>query len=176
MKKMSKEDLYFFNQGKLYDAYRIVGAHLEDDNSRNLKGTRFTVWAPHAKEVNVLGEFNDYQPWVHNLIKVDKTGVWSIFIETALEWAKYKYEIKTFDGRALYKSDPYAFFSSERPETLSKIYNMEGYTWHDSKYMKNRNKKNPYESQMSMYEVHLATWMTKPDGSIYLKMGLHMLN
>ena len=67
----TKEDLYFFNQGKLYDAYRIFGAHLIKDENGHITGTRFTVWAPHAKEVNVLGEFNNYQAWVHNLHKVD---------------------------------------------------------------------------------------------------------
>lgn len=167
MKVISKEELYFFNQGKLFDAYRIFGAHLKYDEEGVFQGTQFTVWAPHAKEVSVLGEFNDYQAWVHNLNKVDKSGIWSIFIETANEWAKYKYEIKTFDARTLYKSDPYAFFSSERPETLSKVYNLEGYEWNDSLYMKKRYTINPYESQMSMYEVHLGTWMTKPDGTFH---------
>ncbi len=167
MKVISKEELYFFNQGKLFDAYRIFGAHVKYDKEGVLLGTRFTVWAPHAKEVSVLGEFNDYQAWVHNLEKVDKSGVWSIFIESAFEWAKYKYEIKTFDARTLYKSDPFAFFSSERPDTLSKVYNLEGYEWNDSLYMKNRYTINLYESQMSMYEVHLGTWMTKPDGTFH---------
>jgi len=164
MKVMTKDDLYFFNQGKLYDAYRIFGAHLEKDTLGKILGTRFTVWAPHAKEVSLLGEFNDYQAWVHNLSKVDETGIWSIFVESANEWNMYKYEIKTFDGRTLYKSDPYAFFSSERPETMSKIYDLDGYAWKDSKYMKNRDKESPYESQMSTYEVHVGSWMKKPDG------------
>ncbi len=167
MKVINKDDLYFFNQGKLYDAYRIFGAHLEYDKSGVLLGTRFTVWAPHAKEVSVLGEFNNNQAWVNNLKKVDDTGVWSLFVKEASEWNMYKYEIKTFDGRTLYKSDPYAFFSSERPETMSKIYNLEGYSWNDQSFMNDRDNKNPYQSQMSMYEVHLATWMTKPDGTFH---------
>jgi 1,4-alpha-glucan branching enzyme len=161
----SKDDLYFFNQGKLYDAYRIFGAHLETDKDGHFCGTRFTVWAPHAKEVSVMGEFNGYQAWVHNLAKVDSAGIWSLFVKDAKEWHQYKYEIKTHDGRTLYKVDPYAFFSAERPEQMSKIYNLEGYYWNDQTYMKNRHKQNPYQEQMSIYELHLGTWMNKPDGN-----------
>lgn len=161
----TKEDVYFFNQGKLYDSYRIFGAHLTEENG--VQGTRFTVWAPHAKEVNVLGEFNDYQAWVHNLSKVDDSGIWSLFVKDAKEWHQYKYQIKTFDGRELYKSDPYAFFSAERPETMSKIYQLEGYEWQDKHYMDNRHKESSYNNPMNIYELHIGSWMTKPDGSFH---------
>jgi len=164
MNVMSKDDLYFFNQGELYDSYRIFGAHILKDKSGEFTGTRFTVWAPHAEEVNVLGEFNDFQAWVHNLKKIDESGIWTITIKDAYEWNTYKYEIKTFDGRTLYKSDPYAFFSSERPQTLSKIYDLEGYEWKDSSFMSKRDTMSPYESQMSIYEVHLGSFMVKPGG------------
>lgn len=69
MMRPTNEDLYFFNQGELFDAYKIFGAHIEKNKKGEIIGTRFTVWAPHAKEVNVLGEFNNYQAWVHNLKK-----------------------------------------------------------------------------------------------------------
>ena len=72
---MNREDLYFFNQGELYDAYRIFGAHIVKNDVGEHQGVRFTVWAPHAKKVSVLGEFNDYQSWVHNLAKVDESGI-----------------------------------------------------------------------------------------------------
>ena len=163
--KISKDDLYFFNQGRLFDSYRIFGAHLVKFEDGSIKGTRFTVWAPHAKEVNVMGEFNNYQAWVHNLTMVDSTGIWSLYVEGATEWNMYKYQIKTHDGRELYKSDPYAFFSSERPETLSKIYDLDGYSWNDSTYMTQRNNEPSYENQMSIYELHVGSWMVKPDGT-----------
>ena len=162
---MTKDDLYFFNQGNLFDAYRIFGAHLKKDQKGNIIGTQFTVWAPHAKEVSVLGEFNNYQAWVHNLTKIDSAGIWSLFIEDAREWHQYQYEIKTHDGKTLYKADPYAFFSAERPDQMSKVYDLEGYHWEDSSYMENRQKTTPYESQMSIYELHLGSWMNKPDGT-----------
>ena len=162
---ITHDDLYFFNQGKLYDAYRIFGAHLIKNENNEITGTRFTVYAPHAKEVSVLGEFNQYQAWVHNLAKIDPSGVWSLFVPNATEWNEYKYEIKTFDGRTLYKVDPYAYYSAERPAQMSKVYDLEGYHWNDHKYMSKRHKSNPYESQMSIYEVHVGTWMTKFDGT-----------
>ncbi|MBN2604487.1 MAG: 1,4-alpha-glucan branching protein GlgB [Bacilli bacterium] len=167
MKVIHQDDLYFFNQGKLYDAYRIFGAHLLKNDEFKVVGTRFTVWAPHAKEVNVMGEFNDFQAWVHNLEKVDEKGIWSITIPGANVWNMYKYEIKTFDGRTLYKSDPYAFFSSERPDTLSKVYDLSGYLWNDDDFMNQRNQILPYESQVSIYELHLGSWMIKPDGTFH---------
>ncbi len=165
--RIRNEDLYYFNQGKLHDAYRLFGAHIKKDEHGNHLGVRFTVWAPHAKEVNVMGDFNGFQAWVHNLQKIDDSGIWSLFIDTAREWDSYKYQIKTFDGRELYKVDPYGFYSGLRPEQMSKVYDIDGYKWNDTTYIKNRNKKDLYESRISIYEVHLGSWMTKPDGSLH---------
>ena len=159
---MNREDLYFFNQGKLYDAYRIFGAHIVKNDALEHQGVRFTVWAPHAQQVSVLGEFNGYQAWVHNLAKIDDSGIWELTVADAKEWHEYQYEIKTTDGRTLYKADPYAFFSGERPSQLSKIYDLEGYHWNDSNYMKNRHKDRSYDHQMSIYEMHLGSWMNQP--------------
>ncbi|MCF7925760.1 MAG: 1,4-alpha-glucan branching protein GlgB [Candidatus Izimaplasma sp.] len=164
---MNQDDLYFFNQGKLYDAYRVFGAHIIKNKAGEHTGVRFTVWAPNAQEVSVLGEFNNYQAWVHNLSKIDDVGIWSIDITDAKEWHMYQYEIKTSDGRTLYKADPYAFFSSERPAQLSKVYDIDGYLWNDAKYMHNRDHRRPYNNPMSIYELHLGTWMVKPDGSYH---------
>lgn len=164
---LNNDDLYFFNQGKLYDAYRIFGAHLKKDEQGNVIGTEFTVYAPHAKEVNVIGGFNEFQGWINNLSKVDESGIWSLFIEEAMEWHEYKYEIKTKDGRTLYKCDPYAFFSADRPNQMSKVYDMEGYQWNDKSYMDTRNDVPSYSNQMSTYEMHLGTWMVKPNGGFH---------
>ncbi|MCF7926276.1 MAG: 1,4-alpha-glucan branching protein GlgB [Candidatus Izimaplasma sp.] len=164
---INEDQLYYFNKGELINAYDVFGAHLKKDEAGTILGTQFTVWAPHAKEVSVLGEFNDYQAWVHNLTKIDDTGIWSIFIESATEWHQYKYEIKTHDQRTLYKSDPYAFFSADRPSQMSKIYDIDGYKWEDQTFMNKRDNINPYESQISIYELHLGSWMTKPDGSFH---------
>jgi 1,4-alpha-glucan branching enzyme len=165
--KLNSDDLYFFNQGKLYDAYRIFGAHLIKNEEGNVTGTEFTVYAPHAKEVNVIGGFNEFQGWINNLSKVDESGIWSLFIEEAKEWHEYKYEIKTHDGRTLYKCDPYAFFSADRPNQMSKVYDIEGYQWNDTNYMSKRNDEVSYSNQMSIYELHVGTWMVKPNGGFH---------
>ena len=155
-KKVDSTDLYFFNQGKLHDAYRVFGAHLIKDEEGKILGTEFTVWAPHAKEVNVVGEFNNWEGWKNNLHKIDNAGIWRLYVPNVGEWARYKYEIKTFDGRTLYKSDPYAFFSANRPETESKVYDIDGYHWNDKKWFDT--KKKVYNEPMVIYEVHLGSW------------------
>ena len=167
MKKLNADTLYFFNQGELNDAYQHFGAHLVKDQKGNITHTRFTVYAPHAKAVNLVGEFNDYQNWIHQMTKIDASGVYRIEIPENLEWKAYKYEIHTHDGRVLYKSDPYAYFSAYRPDTVSKVYDIEGYQWSDQAYMSEREAFNPYQEPMLIYELHLGTWMQKPGGEFH---------
>ncbi|MFP4286390.1 MAG: 1,4-alpha-glucan branching protein GlgB [Candidatus Izemoplasmataceae bacterium] len=167
MKKMNQDTLYYFNQGALIDAYNHFGAHLIKNDSGEVIKTRFTVYAPHAKAVNLLGEFNDYQNWVHQLTNIDQSGIWRIEIPLNLEWQSYKYEIITHHGQRLYKSDPYAFFAATRPDTVSKVYDIDGYVWHDQAYMEKRHTINPYEEVMSIYELHMGTWMQKPNGDFH---------
>ncbi|MFW5841755.1 MAG: 1,4-alpha-glucan branching protein GlgB [Bacillota bacterium] len=165
MKPLNADTLYYFNQGELIDAYTIFGAHLLRDDQGNITHTRFTVYAPHAKNVSVVGEFNDYQDWVHQMHKVNDVGVFQIEIEANLEWKAYKYFIETYDGRKLYKADPYAYYSGYRPETTSKVYDINHYQWQDHAYMSTR--KPPYNQPLNIYELHLGTWMRKPDGSYH---------
>ena len=165
MKKFDRDTLYYFHRGELIDAYQHFGAHLLKNGNNEVTATQFTVYAPHAKAVSVVGEFNDYQAWMHQMTRIDDAGVWRIEIPQNLEWKAYKYQIETHDGRTLYKSDPYAFFSAERPDTVSKVYQLEGYEWHDQEYYYNL--KQPFDRAVTIYEVHLGTWMQKPDGSFH---------
>jgi len=164
MELLKADTLYYFNQGKLIDAYEHFGAHLVKDQDGNITATRFTVYAPHAKAISIVGEFNDFQGWMHQLTKIDASGVWRIEIPENLEWKAYKYEIHTHDGRTLYKADPYAYFSALRPDTTSKVYDLEGYNWQDAAYMAKRNKQSVYHHPMNVYELHMGTWMQKPGG------------
>ncbi len=163
MKNISSDTLYYFNQGELVDAYEHFGAHLIKDDHGTIIGTRFTVYAPHAKAVHVVGEFNDFQGWMHQMSKIDAAGVWRIEMPYNYEWNAYKYEIETHDGRIVYKSDPYAFYSGLRPETTSKVYDLQGYHWQDQEYMKKRHQQSPYNAPVSIYEMHVGTWMQKPN-------------
>ncbi|MBI9008739.1 MAG: 1,4-alpha-glucan branching protein GlgB [Tenericutes bacterium] len=167
MKKMTDLDLYLFNEGKLKEAYKHFGAHLKKDESGKTLGVFFRVYAPHAKIVSIVGEFNAWDSRTHVLEKEDDIGIFSIYIPGVNEWARYKYCIVTSFGQTIFKADPYAFFSDERPETSSKVYDIDGFEWHDSPYTNSRQQKNAYEDKLSIYELHLGSWMTKPDGSFH---------
>ena len=156
-------NLYLFNQGKLEKAYELFGAHLIKDENGNTKGTVFRVYAPNARIVSVIGDFNGWDSRTHVLNKIDAQGVFEIFIEGVGEWAKYRYVIVTPDGRTLYKSDPYAFFSDNRPETCSKVYDIDGYYWHDKEYLENRKNKDHVHEPLNIYEMNIGSWMRKPN-------------
>lgn len=153
--KFSKEDAYFFNNGKLFEANRIFGSFLIKDENNKIVSTRFTVYAPNAKKVSVVGDFNSWDLNKHVLSKVDESGVFSITIPWNLEWVTYKYAI--FTGiETLYKADPYATFSEIRPQTSSKVYDLDGYIWNDYDWRNNKTKL--YDKPLSIYEVHLGSW------------------
>ncbi|MGD9964520.1 MAG: alpha-amylase family glycosyl hydrolase, partial [Candidatus Izemoplasmatales bacterium] len=164
---MNELDLYLFNEGKLKEAYKLFGSHLVKDEKNNIKGVDFRVYAPHAKIVSIVGDFNSWDSRTHVMEKEDAFGVYHLFIPNLGEWTRYKYCIVTSYGETIFKADPYAFFSDDRPETASKVYDIDGYTWQDKKYLENRKKRNHFEEKLSVYEVHLGSWMTKPDGSFH---------
>ena len=155
----SKEDLYFFDQGKSSDAYRLFGSHLVRDKKGKIVATRFTVYAPNAVAVKLICSYNNFEGWKHELTKIEPYGVWSIEISENLEWNTYKYEVYTRDGRVLYKADPYAYFSEVRPANASKVYDIEGYEWHDDVWMYTKPK--PYDKPLLIYEMHLGSWKRK---------------
>ncbi len=165
--KMTEFDLFLFNEGKLQEAYRHFGSHLEKDPAGTMSGVRFTVYAPHARIVSVVGDFNGWDSRTHVMAKTDPAGIWSLFIPGLGEWTKYKYCIVTSYGQTIFKADPYAFFADHRPETASKVYDIEGYKWNDATYLEKRRNKKHEADRMAIYEVHLGTWMTKPDKSFH---------
>ncbi|MCK4552200.1 MAG: 1,4-alpha-glucan branching protein GlgB [Tenericutes bacterium] len=167
MEKMNSADLFLYNEGKLKEAYKHFGAHLIKDSSGSITGTEFRVYAPHARIVSLVGEFNNWDSRTHVLDKEDDCGIYSIFIPNIGEWTRYKFCIVTSYGQTIFKADPYAFFSDERPETSSKVYDIDGYDWHDSKYVQSRKNRNHLEEKLSVYELHLGSWMTKPGGSFH---------
>ncbi|MEG2488825.1 GlgB N-terminal domain-containing protein, partial [Anaerorhabdus sp.] len=109
-----------FHQGHAIDSYKLFGAHFAYEAK---EGVRFTVYAPNAKEVQIIGGFNGWDGENHLMERTTDTGVWSLFIPGLKEWETYKYRITSWDGKILDKSDPYAFYSETRPQTASKIVN-----------------------------------------------------
>jgi len=164
---MSELDLYLFNEGKLKEAYKHFGSHLIKDELNQTQGVEFTVFAPHAKIISLVGDFNNWDSRSHVLEKVDPSGIFSIYVPGIGEWEKYKYCIVTSYGQTIFKSDPYAYFSDNRPETSSKVYDIEGYSWNDFDYLDSRRNKDIFSSKLAIYEVHLGTWMIKPDGTLH---------
>lgn len=143
-----------FHEGHCIEAYRLFGAHV--CNEDNELGVRFTVYAPHARNISVVGSFNDWNPYVDTMVRSDYAGVWSIFIKGVHEWDSYKYRIETGRGDILYKADPYAFYSETRPNNASKVYDLNDIHWNDSKWMETRDKN--FDKPMSIYEVYAGGW------------------
>src|SRR5690554_34787 len=142
--------------GKNYLAHQFLGAHLNKDNDGNIISTTFNVYAPNAKEVRLIADFNNYEGWKHVLSKIHPQGFWSISIPKNLEWSTYKYELHLHDGGILHKADPFAFFAELRPSNGSKVYDIEGYYWHDDTWF--YEKKKVYDQPMLIYELHLGSW------------------
>ncbi len=153
---ITQDDCYLFGQGTHYEIYNKLGAHLVTRNGR--KGVYFAVWAPHAVNVSVIGEFNDWIGFDHNMEMNNESGIWELFVPDVKEGCAYKYVISTQDGRTLYKSDPYGFYSEVRPETASRVFNIDKYKWKDQAWIAKKSKENHYEQPMSIYECHLGSW------------------
>ncbi|RSL30592.1 1,4-alpha-glucan branching protein GlgB [Salibacterium salarium] len=151
-----EQDIYLFHQGNLRYSYQLLGSH--KDTQHGIPGIRFAVWAPNAKQVSVVGMFNNWDGRQHPMKKWNKEGIWYAFIPGLETGMMYKYEILTAHGHLSLKSDPYAFSSEQRPHTASIIYPLDHYTWNDEEWLMQRKQRNIYESPMSIYELHLGSW------------------
>ena len=160
-------DEYLFAQGNHREIYKKLGSHLMEING--VKGVAFAVWAPNAKRVSVIGNFNNWDGRIDVMRKHINCGVWDIFIPGLAEGEYYKFEIKTQDDRILTKSDPVGTYAEVRPNTASIVYDINHYQWNDGEWMKYRENSNTYDRPMSIYEVHLGSWRRKGDnGSEFL--------
>ncbi|BBI33032.1 1,4-alpha-glucan branching protein GlgB [Cohnella abietis] len=161
---VSSDDLYLFNTGQLFRAYRTFGAHpIVFEGSF---GVRFVLWAPRAQEVAVIGDFNDWNVTDRSvkLAQIGTTGVWVGFGPGLSEGVHYKYEIVNANGKRQLKSDPFGFQSELRPNTASVVTNLDCYEWQDSEWLDDRSNHPPYEKPMLIYEVHLGSWrMDEPE-------------
>lgn len=159
---LSPHDLFLFREGTLYHAYRAFGAHQVTRGGAD--GVRFAVWAPHAREVRVVGEFNGWDGRAHRMSA--QSGVWSAFVPGIGEGCLYKYEIHPREGEPFLKADPFAFHSEMRPGTASRVFTLERYDWGDAAWLEHRESRQPYEGPMLIYEVHLGSWKRHPNGKL----------
>ncbi len=153
--------IYYFHQGTTNKAYQLLGAHYSK------KSTRFCVWAPNAKHISVIGEFNGWNIYKNPMHKITNEGLYEVVIEGVKEYDSYQYAITTFEDKLLYKSDPYAFHSELRPAKASKVVDLNNYQFKDQEWMKNRHLIQRYDKPLNIYELHLGSWRRYADGNCF---------
>ena len=156
-------DLYLFHQGTNYHAQEMLGAHYVLQDGR--RGVRFAVWAPDARTVSVVGDFNGWDTRVNPLERLSDGEVWSAFLPDLPPDTIYKYAIEPpWGGPYILKADPYGFFAQRKPETASLTYDFPDYAWGDGDWQEARQRGDSYENPMLIYEVHLGSWRRTLEG------------
>jgi 1,4-alpha-glucan branching enzyme len=154
--------LHLFHEGNLFQSHQLFGAHVFKEADKVY--TRFCVWAPNAKQVRLVGSFNNWNGEGYDLHRVNNEGVWIIVINQDLNCCLYKYEIITAQNERLLKSDPYAFYSELRPNTASIVYSLRNYDWQDNHWMHRKQKRNLLSEAQIIYEVHFGSWKKHENG------------
>ena len=160
---LSDYDLHLLGEGTHYKAYEKLGAHLRTLDG--VAGAAFAVWAPNARRVSVVGDFNQWDGRRHPMRCHPGNGIWEIFIPGLAEGERYKFEILSRSGELLaLKADPYAFaFEPETPRTAAVVCSLDGYDWGDAQWMAKRGRQNAPDSPIAIYEMHLGSWMRVPE-------------
>lgn len=153
-------DLYLLGAGDHHRLYEKLGAHHAEVN--RIGGVQFAVWAPNAKSVSVVGDFNGWDRRKHAMRVLGTSGVWEIFIPGLSEGELYKFQIKTGKGTFLDKTDPYATEMETRPRTAAKVNFLKNYEWHDEEWMRGRRERQGEAKPIAAYEVHLGSWKRIP--------------
>jgi 1,4-alpha-glucan branching enzyme len=154
---LSEQDIFLFNEGSHFRLYEKLGSHLLSAGEG--QGTYFAVWAPDAEQVSVIGDFNDWNKTNHPLKPRDRSGIWEGVIPEAVKGARYKYHIVSrYNDYRVDKADPFGIYNETPPETGSIVWDLE-YTWNDQAWMAKRGSHNSSDAPISIYEVHLGSWM-----------------
>jgi 1,4-alpha-glucan branching enzyme len=158
---LSSEDLHLFNEGRNYRAYQKLGAHFT--NAGDEAGVCFSVWAPNARKVSVIGSFNRWDPDTHPLYPRGNSGIWEGFVPGVSRGALYKFHIRSHhNGYITDKADPFGVLHEKPPRTASVVWDLE-YEWADQEWMKERKGRNSLHAPTSIYEVHIGSWMRMPE-------------
>lgn len=155
--------LFVFHEGSNCEAFNFFGAHKGVKDGR--EGVYFRVWAPNAKSVSLVGDFNEWDRRKNPMYRLDDPTVWEIFVEGVEQYFTYKYSVETSHMSIVDKADPYGTHMELRPSTASKYFDIDGYEWHDKKWYDHKKKTNVYKSPMNIYEAHLGSWKQYKDGS-----------
>ncbi len=153
--------IYLFHQGNNIKAYEYMGAHRIPGSDQAV----FRTWAPHARAVSVVGDFNSWDPDACHMNRINDQGLWEVTLPSIKQFDLYKFCITAPDGRQLYKADPYAFHAETRPGTASKFYDLGDYPWTDGEWLEKRSQRKTYDSPVNIYEVHIGSWKRHKDNN-----------
>lgn len=156
---ITEVDRYLFNNGRHYEIFEKMGAHPKKYKGKN--GMYFAVWAPHAEQIGVVGDFNNWDPEANAMKPLADSGIWEAFVPGIAAGELYKYAITTKSGKILFKADPYAFSAEYRPGTASVTTDLSDFQWGDDAWIDKRRSADPMNAPMSIYEVHLGSWRRK---------------
>ena len=156
---ITEVDRYLFNNGRHYEIFEKMGAHPKKYKGKN--GMYFAVWAPHAEQIGVVGDFNSWDPEANAMKPLADSGIWEAFVPGIATGELYKYAITTKSGKILFKADPYAFSAEYRPGTASVTTDLSDFQWGDDAWIDKRGSADPMNAPMSIYEVHLGSWRRK---------------
>jgi len=164
--KSTEFPLYLYHNGTNYRSYEFYGSRIV--NIDGVKGCLFRVWAPHARRVAVVGEFNGWNPSdEYAMARLSDGESFELFVPGLKEYDSYKYCITAADGRQIFKADPYAYHAETPDKTASKVYTLGKYKWGDGEYMSSLKSGSIYSSPMNIYEVNLLSWKKHDDGNFY---------
>ena len=153
---ITENDIRLFKSGIHYEIYKKLGAHPQRINDQD--GISFSIWAPNAQEISVIGDFNGWDIDTNKMNPIGDSGIFELFIPGALIGQRYKYAIKTLNDEILHKSDPYANYSERRPGNASVVTDISNFNWSDNQWLKKRQKLDLKKKPMSIYEVHIGSW------------------
>ncbi|WP_077612963.1 1,4-alpha-glucan branching protein GlgB [Clostridium sp. Marseille-P2415] len=156
---ITEVDRYLYNNGRHYEIYEKLGAHPKKFEGRD--GMYFAVWAPHAEQIGVAGDFNGWNPDANPMTLLADSGIWEAFVPGVGVGELYKFAISTKSGKILFKADPYAFHAEYRPGTASVTADLSGFKWKDLPWMEKQRNRDPMNGPVSIYEVHLGSWRRK---------------
>jgi len=167
---VSDFDLADIKEGRYRQAYQTLGAHRQQRGG--VEGFSFALWAPNARQVSLIGDFNGWDYRAHPMRRTGSSGIWEIFIPGISVGTIYKYEVLGFFGRRVQKADPFAFAMEIRPRTASTVWDIDRYEWQDHEWVLHRSRWVPFDHPISIYEVHLGSWMRfTEEGNRWLTYG-----
>ena len=169
-------DLHLLGEGTHFDAFNKLGAHVIEHDG--VEGVHFAVWAPNARQIHVVGDFNSWNGAAHPMRRLAMSGYWETFVPALGSGTTYKFEILGADGRRVLKSDPCGRYFETPPRTASIVWSGHLYDWQDDAWMDARADRDQWKrAPMSVYEVHLGSWQRSPDGQLhtYREMATHLV-